>query len=161
MSCEDISRYNCDKLWYKETKTVSNNDCIKDIHLTGSSPELLHQLPKIASMKYLQEWRHSTIVVASTKYPPHKTHRIWELRSCNFMERNISNSWYSRCIGTVWFTATNNTVWNYVFNNDEKWFPCLANACKVLSKKDVPSSKKNLHSLPHSSRKTEEIRLRL
>lgn len=37
MSCEDISRYNCDKLWYKETKTVSNNDCIKDIHLTGSN----------------------------------------------------------------------------------------------------------------------------
>ena len=22
------------------------------------------------------------------------------------------------------------------------WFPCLANACKVLLKKDVPSSKK-------------------
>lgn len=36
------------------------------------------------SILYLQEWRHSTIEVASTRYPRHKTHISWRLTSVSF-----------------------------------------------------------------------------
>ena len=50
------------------------------------SNEILGNVSRIFN---LHECRHSTIVVASTKYPPHSTHMMWGFKSCIFIDRNI------------------------------------------------------------------------
>ena len=73
----------------------------QNLHNRGSRKSLLALLRSLAHIQqqhplkievvktshYLHECRHSTMVVASTKYPPHNTHIMWGFKSWSCIVR--------------------------------------------------------------------------